>query len=378
MNFTVRKVFSETIADLSDSIFGILTQSDGSHLFGFSDGYLPQASHWYRSTDQGETWQARGTAFGDVAFAYTRPANCPTDIAVYGTNNENGISAAIYRSADNGNSWTQTGDWPFIPTPGNRTNKIRAITTYQRGNFLAVGQFQSSTAVGPEWLARSQNNGVTWTTEPAWASVSNQDVATAIVAAGDGVMYCAVALRPDIRFETTIYRSTDNGATWTATAALPLPGGAIAWNVITMAAYTKDWIVAGGSIATDPLSNIAGLWWTQDGGATWNRVDKSSVTGWPGGSDFTSVGELKRLTRWIGIVGWDQYSGSSAPLVAATTDGGQTYTLGASSPSSNWPAYGDQHGSIVQTRNGNILIPLWGTDDYSTSRAEVWIGTITA
>lgn len=376
MNFTVRKVFTQLSATLDQSLYGILTQSDGSHLFGYSEGYLPQVAHWYRSTDQGETWQPRADSEGDIAFAYTKPANCPTDIAVYGRNNENGISAKIYRSADNANSWLLTGDWPFGTAMGSRVNNINAIISYNRGDFLAAGQFMTDPTQPPHYLARSLDKGLTWSTQAAWSYLSTHDFAGTLFAAGGGRMYCGVQHRPVLNFKASMYRSDDNGFSWTACAALPMPPTTLGSFTQTITAFTRDHVLVGGLAGTDPVSNTAGLWRSTDAGASWTRIDKSAISGWPTGGGYNTVCELKRLTRWIGIMGWDQYSDSPAPLFAATNDGGNTFSIPATILTGSWPKNGQGGGSIVQTRNGNILMPVWATEDNVSSEYQVWLGRI--
>lgn len=377
MNFNVRKVFSVASGGVDDSIYGIITQSDGSHLFGFSDGYLPQVSHWFRSIDQGENWSTRTPSTGSVAFDSARPANCPSDIAVFGTNNENGISAAIYRSADNANSWTRTGNWPFGGSIGDYSCVLGGITTYNKGDFLACGQFTTTNGDPTTWLARSLDKGQNWTKENAWASTSTHDRGTAICAAGNGRIYVAINHRPSLQFEGRMYRSDDDGASWTACGAFPLPSGHLGWTVITIAAVTRDIIVCGGVVGSTPTANNAALWYSSDAGASWTLIPKTDVASWPGGSGYIGVGELKRLSRWLVVLGHDQYAGSPQPLLSLSADGGQTYPIAANAISGSWPSYGDQHGTIVRTRNGNLLIPVWGTEDYNTSEYSVWIGTIT-
>jgi hypothetical protein len=180
----------------------------------------------------------------DIADDGTIYAGCGTE---YG-------SAAIYRSTDLGQTWTDIFDFPASPTDY-RPQNVRTVfldsngALFVSGGRASIWRCTSPTDESPEFSKVASND-----TMPTYASVWG------MVEDSSGNYYTGVHY---VTTPPTVYKGTDSGATW---------------NKISSAAWTEsdvnciginpatDWVYA----ALD--RDEAGIWRTKNGGDTWTQI----------------------------------------------------------------------------------------------------------
>jgi hypothetical protein len=205
---------------------------------------------FYRSTDEGTHWTAVATSFGLSAYpAFTGCVFASNGNAICGgfwppapysgawvTANGGRTTVAgltapgiggvfgfgfdpvskdlwlgnethgVFRSTDNGFSWTQESpsDQAVDPVNGIRDGNARSFAFDRNGNVLFAAQ---------GGIFKSSNSGSSYT----WTNVmgnGNTSAGKSLGQDGSGNLYYGHDF--DTTNPTTIYRSTDNGATWSA------------------------------------------------------------------------------------------------------------------------------------------------------------------
>jgi hypothetical protein len=186
----------ENLIDFGDTNVNSLVQTaSGAVLAGTNN----DADVW-RSEDDGDNW----AQVYNWATETTIPAMALTEsgrivAAVYG-----GANRGIYVSDDDGDNWTQKQ---------NGATTFRSLTLLESGHMLAGdtnGWTWRSTDNAETWVQNVQLDAATW----IWSllTLDNGDVLAGLYQ------------------KSHIYKSTDNGATWTKTTT-PVAG----WNVYALA-----------------------------------------------------------------------------------------------------------------------------------------------
>lgn len=181
----------------------------------------------FRSTDAGVSWQPKSTGLYLENRAFSWLVVDDSSYIIAGTNSH--IGEKVYKSKDNGESWTQisilggtsvavndsghvyvgnTGygqysvskdggyTWTHYPSPAAFTN---CITINDSGHIFIGGNYTGY---------RSKDNGANWTT------LSLPDGINSIVVAPNGYLFAGCS-RGDA-YNSGVYRSTDNGDSWAA------------------------------------------------------------------------------------------------------------------------------------------------------------------
>ena len=211
------------------------------------------------------------------------------------------------RSTDNGVTWTAIPASTSGSTFGDDVNgEIRDIA-YGNGTFIAVGMNTS---------ARSTDNGVTWTAIPGIF--------------GDGIIYGSSTFIA-VGSSGTMARSTDGGVTWTvipggsetsgSTFLTSMPGSATV--VIRSIAYSNGTFIA--------VGNFGRMARSTDGGVTWIAIPAGMVgstfpshDSWGiqdityGNGTFIAVGGFGRMVRSIN-------NGITWETIHADGEGGSTF-----------------------------------------------------
>lgn len=240
----------------------------------------------YRSTDDGATWQVANNgldATPGIGALYTNG----TDLIAFGRH--------VYRSTDQGLTWTQITTTPlaYPPKYGCRIG--------DRFYFSSDGNLN---VLVSRWdLGASQYTDIAPGLPDTWTSTIFGN------AAGDVFINKARSL----------YRSTDNGATWIEQSAIGMLGAEVYSLLVE-----EDLVICGG---------YEGIHRSTDAGATWQRVASPEYTSVSGlhknGNTVLAATSNGLLRSNDGGVSWPD-----APLVdislAAFTSGGGSLFVGGS------------------------------------------------
>jgi photosystem II stability/assembly factor-like uncharacterized protein len=294
-----------------------ISHSDPLRVFA-TFGFWPGV---YRSLDGAGTW-----GFVQVPGSYPIVAGVCTDPTdpdrVYA------ISDDVYRSMDEGASWTDLGFVTSAPPPV-RGFWCIAPDPFQSGHLLAALNTGSTTTAG--YLYASSDYGASWqpVSMPQRLSLITD---IAFDPQTPGLVYITTGAFGTGTNGTGVYRSTDGGASWTRIDDLKQPD--------MNSAYTI-------SVATHPqhmlfVSTQQGDFRSTDGGATWRKTqggpghylfaDSDSTrlyAGDPNGLSFSSDGG-DTWTKAAGAFGQLQITAlacavsNGQTIIYAATNGGQT------------------------------------------------------
>ncbi len=252
----------------------------------------------WRTTDGGQSWQSTtindlNSAGIDVPHFLSSQAGW---LAMYGTPGAGSVGTDIWHSADGGATWTkisQAGSLLPYPTGISYAN---AQTVMMAGN---VGAYAPTNPI--PGVSVSYDGGNTWKLQLFHlpASISSANVSSVyttppIFISGLVFMPVYVTMQNAAQDQFMLYRSNNNGQTWSATAPLNINGNA---------AYVLD---ANHTWITD--QNTGKLFLTTNQGNSWSQV--SSV-----GYNFTRLSFIDTNTGW----------GLTKTALYRTNDGGKTW-----------------------------------------------------
>jgi len=285
-----------------------------------------------------------------------------------------------YPAALNSNAATDSGsDYP------------PQVTTDGGGNWLAVWPSDENLGgiIGTDWdilVARSTNNGATWTAPAALntnaATDSGSDMRPQVTTDGAGhwvavwdsndTLGGTIGTDPDI----LVARSTDNGVTWTAPAALNTDAATDGWG---------DWCP---EVATDGAGHWVAVWWSfarfggnplgdwdivvarsTDNGATWTApAALNTNAGSDSGDDEYPQVATDGGSNWVAV--WystDDLGGTIGTdwdtLVARSTDNGATWTAPVALNTNATTDSGTDRQSQVATDGGGNWMAVWESND---------------
>ena len=247
------------------------------------------------------------------------------------------------------------------------------VTTDGGGNWVAVWESDDDLGgtIGTDrdiLVARSTNNGATWTPPAALnsnaATDSGWDLAPQVTTDGAG-HWLAVWM-------SGVARSTDNGATWTYPAALNTNSGSVEYPQVTTDG-AGQWLAVwnssddlGGTIGTDRDILVArstdnGATWTDPAALNTNAATDSGGDWWP---QVTTDGAGHWLAVWYsydtlgGTIGTDQDI-----LVARSTNNGATWTAPAPlNTNAGADSEYDTHPQVA-TDGGSNWVAVWQSVD---------------
>lgn len=238
----------------------------------------------WKSTDAGETWSQTSLShqITDNHGFHAMEANPITGTILAGATD------GLWRSTDEGDTWSRvlTGGHYYDVQwkPGSASRVYAAKGGSSSGNGIQV----------------STNDGLTWATagtgQPASASISKTKIA--VTPAGPGVIYAHYG-SSQTGGTLGIYRSTNDGATWTPRNTSLNISGSQGMYAVTIAADPNA-----------PLRVVAGgieLYLSTDGGVTFNETGDGDPLGdetavhWDHHAIAWEPGPTSRL--WVGTDG---------------------------------------------------------------------------
>jgi photosystem II stability/assembly factor-like uncharacterized protein len=276
----------------------LAASADGSRVVAAGSTLSGTNSAIYRSSDAGATWNQTSAPinnWGSIASS-ADGVNlvAAASLAFTGSSNE-ARDGTIYRSADAGATWNQTSAptnrWTSIASSMDGTKLVVAsesIWDYTANKLVAQGAIYRSSDGGASWTATSAPNA-------NWIGVASSADGTKLVAA-------AAPLLLDVELGTffgqgAVFRSTDAGATWVKTSA---PNGY--WSAVASSADGK--FLMAGSLSLEPgllISTNSGVSWAAPvmpgpgSWHTWSNFGKNLACS-ADGTFFVAVGNAHIAT----------------------------------------------------------------------------------
>jgi photosystem II stability/assembly factor-like uncharacterized protein len=161
----------------------------------------------------------------------------------------------LYRSNDNGDSWSQL-PFPMTAFPPYADSSSGYLTVAPNGVLFSSNGVNYSNGSGPMGskfvLYRSLDGGATWQNVAIPGGMNNR--MSPPICASNGTVYLALS--------NTIYSSTDNGTSWTT--------------FVTVTAPVNVAVAPSGTVYI--MANNVGIMRTSNNGATWDTVNTGLPT----------------------------------------------------------------------------------------------------
>jgi uncharacterized delta-60 repeat protein len=249
---------------------------DGSIvLMGGSDNFGLKNDTW-RSTDNGVTWtRVNASAGWSARFWHTSVIMPDGGIMLMGGSDSFGLKNDTWRSTDNGATWTRvnaSSGWSARESPSS--------VAMPDGSIVLMGGWNSSYVIYKNDVWRSTDNGATWTQVNASAGWSARFGHTSVVMPDGSIVLMGGS---DGGWKNDVWRSTDYGATWTRVNASSGWSGRVSHSSVAMP--DGSIVLMGGNSAINIFKND--MWRSTDNGITWIQV--SAFSGWTGRDAFSSV-----------------------------------------------------------------------------------------
>ena len=272
----------------------------------------------------------------------------------------------VWRSTDNGLTWTEvtaSAGWP-----GRYDYSSVVIPD---GSIVLMGGLNNN-SVGLNDVWRSTDNGTTWTEMNASAGWSSR-WGFSSVAMPDGSIVLMGGYRSIGGTLNDVWRSTDDGATWTEMSppieydqyGNPIGGGARGREEVYFSAVTMpdgSIVLMGGynyQYPWDIWTNYNDVWRSTDDGATWTEMTVNA--GWRARYQFSSVAMpdgsivlMSGLPRTLDDV-W------------RSMDNGSTWT--EMTANARWPGRCDYSSVVIP--DGSIVL-MGGLNNNSVGLNDVW------
>jgi len=305
------------------------------------------ASGLYRSTDAGGHWDLVALQGHSVPSIVIDPHNADLVIAA-------SADSGIMRSADGGKSWSQvlsdpqTGAVSLAFDPDDPHNVYAGTRAGGGGRGGAGGGRGAAPVLTPATnseIYRSTDEGLTWTkTAPDGLPGGNFGTISLAVAPG------TKGLRVYDYVAQGVFRTDDGGAHWTRATGDPRMIGGGQFHDITVDPHNPDVLYA----------TQTSLYRSLDGGKTWN-----SYVGAPSGADFNYlwIDPTNSLNMGLAV---DQ--GASVSM-----DGGHTWTSWYNQATGQFYNATTDHGFpftiySAQQDSGTVATPIFGRGGQITYR----------
>jgi hypothetical protein len=285
------------------------------------------------STDDGATWSAPVTIHSTASWnGDPRIASDGADtwLVVWESNDatlsgdEDWVGVLGSRSTDGADSWSSAaivGETPdcFSCYPAGGVSP--RLATDRSGTWIVI--FESETAVnsiGPARIARSTDNGATFSQVTLGSSYPYNDHSPDIATDGDGTWIATYVRADDDSSVMRVHRSDDDGATW---SLIPIDGVVTPVHPRIASRGSGEWQIAGSS--EDSLEATIGgdqdvlSVSSRDDGITWSTTAALVSRA---GSDKTTVDYDPAIvvspTNRTTIVAWAFWGGETRGILAAS------------------------------------------------------------
>lgn len=216
------------------------------------------------------------------------------------------------------------------------------------------------------YVIQSLDNGVTWGNPSLVVDSETVDESTygiGTTASGDVLIWVRTVVNPGLVFGNQLYRSKDNGATWTLDPALTFPFGQ---------PVLIGPIVAAGNVLFSPYhagpesGQVTRTWGhlrSIDDGTTWNQVQLGEAVddpSWPvepryhvadDGHRILAIARHKGTGALWQYSSWDSGNTWTAPAATNITDGYETPTALVGADDDFTAIYFDRSAGILRARN---------------------------
>jgi photosystem II stability/assembly factor-like uncharacterized protein len=367
---TLTKVYETDVNVAGFQVPGAAVISNGEIIVGYQNGVLSGDANmkFIASRDYGTTWENRTPLIGNPINGAVRLANLPGNVLLFPIGDANDNLTKIMRSTDGAASWTTAADF----NPGGQlspTKYVAGFATYNRDSAIAYGILAVGAIDGFEsMVARSTDHGATWSRESGNTTGAMNSVTYMLAPGPGGLVFACNATNG-------VYKSTDNGATWTGPLALPSPAGSTRDFPFCATCITDQIILVGGRYNFASGNSNAYLCRSTDAGATWSLIDASAIANWPVTTAGISILEIHRLTKRGAILTFNYNTVNSNVPLSFSVDAGITWTA-PTVAGGGWPnANSYPSGSIVVAPDGGIIIPV-AVRPSSVFKFQIWRGRI--
>jgi PGF-pre-PGF domain-containing protein/uncharacterized delta-60 repeat protein len=264
-----------------------------------------------------------------------------------------GIQNDTWQSTDNGTTWTELNQ-----SSGWSARCGHSSVVLPDGSIVLMGGESTGGYKNDTW--RSTDNGANWTLMNSSSGWSARFAHSSVVLPDGSIVLMGGRSSSGIQNDT--WRSTDNGANWT------LMNSSAGWDART---GHSSVVLSGGSIVLmgGYDGNSSGyfyndVWRSTDNGTTWTKVNSSA--GWSARHGHNSV---VLPDSSIVLMGGRSSSGTQNDEVWRSTDDGATWTEVNSS--AGWSVR-HQHSSVVLPDGSIVLMGGWSWEGSNYFRNDVW------
>jgi hypothetical protein len=268
---------------------------DGSIvLMGGQDSSGKLKNDVWRSTDNGATWKQMTPSAGWVARAYHSSVAMPDgSIVLMGGQDSSGkLKNDVWQSTDNGATWKQ-----MTPSAGWSPRWTHSSVVMPDGSIVLMGGRELTGDRNDVW--RSTDNGATWTLMTASAGWSAR-MQHSSVAMPDGSIVLMGGGDSTNGWKNDVWRSTDNGATWTLMTASAIWSARSGHSSV---AIPDGSIVLMGGYSGHGFNDV---WRSTDNGNTWTRLTKNAEWSprWTHSSVMMRDGSIVLMGGYSDIKNW--------------------------------------------------------------------------
>lgn len=313
----------------------------------------------WKTTDGGSTWSAKTETLGSLSAGalVMDPANANTLYLGLGDAFD-GTGIGVAKTTDGANTWS-------TPVLLGDSSKVLDLDIVANNSAIIL-------AGTDKGLYRSTNSGASFSKVTIATGQAGDPKVWSLASGGGANFVLALEANPAAASGTTdgqIWRSADGGATWTKATGVTDTAGVGRITVASAPSLRTTMYAMAAIPNATSTSDLANLFKSTDGGATWTGIGKSGTT-YKSYSNTNS--ESANLSTLLGGQGWynhavvvDRSNASIAYfggqlLLAKTSDGGSTFRQ-----MSNWLAqfslpyvHADFHSAHVAS-NGSLFV---GTD----------------